>query len=126
MKKWLYALSILVLLGLIIGAKVHNNRLYNEATETVRACAALQECYRFLFANCMDRDVPLPITLDESPEWKQYVENTTAPAQKELFRKIEWNYPMEGRTEGKEIAYIDLPHSRAVLLSGGSIFSRKK
>ena len=130
MKRIYISIFLILALCLIVYGLVpalHRAILSNEAE---RAVQALADCYRFVFASEMDRDalgLPFitPKSLDEVPGWNEYAEKVADPALRALYRKIDWHQP-EDRSEGKEIASIDLPHTRAVVLQGGSAFAVKK
>ena len=99
------------------------------AKESERAVAALADCYRFVFAETMDKTVmggtiATPASLDGVPGWIDYV-NKSEPGAQALYRSIEW-HPPSSPSEGEEIASIELPNARAVLLRGGSAFAVRK
>ena len=93
---------------------------------TRQPLVALSSCYQFIFDRSMASGKPFPVLLSDMPEWKKHVENTADPKTKAQFQKIEYYFPLEGRTEGQEIAHIILPRGRAVLLYGGAVNLEKK
>ena len=95
-----------------------------------QAVVVLADCYRFVFAREIDSRAlvtpyTIPKTQNEVPRWTEYVENTVDPALRPLYRRIDW-HPTEDQSEGEEVASIELPHSRAVVLRGGSAYWIKK
>ena len=98
--------------------------------ESRQAAVVLADCYRFVFAREIDSRAlvtpfTIPKTLNEVPGWNEYVENTVDPALRPLYRRIDW-HPPDDLSEGKEIASLELPYSRAVVLNGGSAYCIKK
>lgn len=122
MKRLFLAIGLLLatcLLLYIIFPALQRAALSKEAE---RAVTSLADCYRFVFADTMDRELTsMPVTLDDVPGWKDYV-NKADPATQDLYRRIDW-HPPQTPTEGAEIASIELPNARAVVLQGGSAFS---
>ena len=98
--------------------------------EARQSVVVLADCYRFVFAHEIDRPAPavpftIPKALSEMPGWTEHVENTVDPALRPLYHRIDW-HPPEDLSEGKEIASIELPHYRAVVLMGGAAYYIKK
>jgi hypothetical protein len=105
--------------------------LHREAhgTESQHAITALVKCYKFVFADTMDKQVlgiqnSMPSTLDDVQGWEDFVSKSD-PVTQALYRRIDW-HPPQNTEEGKEIASIELPNARAVLLAGGSAYTLKK
>ena len=126
MKRLCFVIGILLAICLLLYIATPAFQRATLSKESERAAAALADCYRFVFADTMDRvvlDQPatIPATLDEVPGWKDYV-NKADPATQDLYRRIDW-HPPQTPTEGAEIASIELPNARAVVLQGGSAFS---
>ena len=124
-------LAILLLLAVCLLLAIFNPAMKRAtlAMESERAVAALADCYRFVFAETMEKTVmgestAIPASLDDVPGWIDYV-NKTEPGAQALYRSIEW-HPPSNPTEGEEIASIELPNARAVLLRGGSAFTVRK
>lgn len=95
------------------------------AMEMERAVIVLADCYRFVFSSRMDREAEvMPASLNDVAGWNDHVNKADSLTQS-LYRKIDW-HPPQSPAEGEEIASIDFPSYRAVVLQGGSAFSMKK
>ena len=95
-----------------------------------QAAVVLADCYRFVFAREIDSRAlvtpfTIPKTLNEVSGWTEYIENTVDPALRPLYHRIDW-HPPEDLSEGEEVASIELPHYRAVVVKGGSDYCIKK
>ena len=126
MKRLFLAIGLLLAICLLLYIAVPAFQRATLSNEAERAAAALADCYRFVFAETMDKTVmgestAMPATLDDVPGWKDYV-NKADPATQDLYRRIDW-HPPQTPTEGAEVASIELPNARAVVLQGGSAFS---
>ena len=129
MKRLYVTILLLVAICLLIYGAIPALKQAMRSKESERAAAALADCYRFVFADRMDKTVMeqpavMPATLDEVPGWIDYVKNAE-PAAQAFYSRIDW-HPPRNPSEGDEIASIDLPNARAVLLRGGSAFAVKK
>ena len=129
MKRLFLAIGLLLAICLLLYIAVPAFQRATLSKESERAAAALADCYRFVFADTMDRvvlDQPsiIPATLNEVPGWTDYV-NKADPATQDLYRRIDW-HPPRNPSEGEEIASIELPNARAVLMRGGSAFTVRK
>ena len=129
MKRLFLAIGLLLAICLLLYIAVPAFQRATLSKEAERAAAALADCYRFVFAETMDKTVmgestAMPATLDDVPGWIDYV-NQAEPAAKDLYRRIDW-HPPRNPSEGNEIASIELPDARAVLQRGGSAFTVRK
>ena len=129
MKRLCLAIGLLLAICLLLYIAIPAFQRATLSKESKRAAAALADCYRFVFAETMDKTVmgestAMPVTLDDVPGWIDYV-NQAEPAAQALYRSIEW-HPPHSPSEGDEIASIELPNARAVLLRGGSAFTVRK
>ena len=129
MKRLYLAIIILVAVCLLLAIAIPALQRATTAKEMERAVSVLADCYRFVFSNQMDQVVlgtpsTMPTTLEDVPGWNDYV-NIADPSVQALYRRIDW-HPPQTPSEGKEIASIDFPNSRAVVLQGGSAYSIKK
>ena len=129
MKRLYLAILLLLAVCLLLAIFIPALKRATLANESERAVAALADCYRFVFAETMDKSdmgesTAIPASLDDVPGWIDYV-NQTDPATQALYRSIDW-HPPRNPSEGDEIASIDLPNARAVLLRGGSAFTVRK
>ena len=129
MKRLYLAILLLLAVCLLLAIFIPALKRATLANESERAVAALADCYRFVFAETMDKSVmgesiAIPASLDDAPGWIDYV-NKAEPGAQALYRSIEW-HPPSNPSEGEEIASIELPNARAVLLRGGSAFAVKK
>ena len=126
MKRLCLAIGLLLAICLLLYIAVPAFQRARRSKEAERATAALADCYRFIFADTMDKAVleqptAMPATLDDVPGWIDYV-NQADPAAQALYRRIAW-HPPHNPSEGDEIARIELPNARAVLKRGGSAFT---
>ena len=129
MKRLYLAILLLLAVCLLLAIFIPALKRATLAKESERAVAALADCYRFVFADTMDKavmeqSIAMPATLDDVPCWIDYV-NQAEPAAQTLYRSIAW-HPPRRPSEGDEIASIELPNARAVLLRGGSAFTVRK
>ena len=129
MKRLFLAIGLLLAICLLLYIAVPAFQRATLSKEAERAAAALAACYRFVFAETMDKTVmgestAMPATLDDVPGWIDYV-NQAEPAAQDLYRRIDW-HPPRNPSEGNEIASIELPDARAVLQRGGSAFTVRK
>ena len=129
MKRLCLAIVFLLAICLLLYIAIPAFQRATLSKESERAAAALADCYRFVFADTMDKAVfeqttAMPATLDDVPGWIDYV-NQAEPAAQALYRSIAW-HPPHNPSEGDEIAGIELPNARAVLLRGGSAFTVRK
>ena len=129
MKRLFLAIGLLLAICLLLYIAVPAFQRATLSKEAERAAAALADCYRFVFAETMDKTVmgestAMPATLDDVPGWIDYV-NQAEPAAQALYKSIAW-HPPQSPSEGDEIASIELPNARAVLLRGGSAFTVRK
>lgn len=129
MKRLYLAILLLLAVCLLLAIFIPALKRATLAKESERAVAALADCYRFVFADTMDKavmeqSIAMPATLDDVPGWIDYV-NQAEPAAQALYRSIAW-HPPRRPSEGDEIASIELPNARAVLLRGGSAFTVRK
>jgi len=129
MKRIYLAIGLLLAICLLLYIAVPAVQRATLSQESERAVAALADCYRFVFAETMDKAVveqspAMPTTLDDVSGWIDYV-NQAEPATQTLYRRIEW-HPPRNPSEGEEIASIELPNARAVLMRGGSAFTVRK
>ena len=129
MKRLYLAIVLLLAIGLLLYIAVPAVQRATLSQESERAAAALADCYRFVFAETMDKAVmeqspAMPATLDDVPGWIDYV-NQAEPDAQALYRSIDW-HPPRNPSEGEEIASIELPNARAVLMRGGSAFTVRK
>ena len=129
MKRLFLAIGLLLAICLLLYIAVPAFQRATLSKEAERAAAALADCYRFVFAETMDKTVmgestAMPATLDDVPGWIDYV-NQAEPAAQDLYRRIDW-HPPRNPSEGNEIASIELPDARAVLQRGGSAFTVRK
>ena len=129
MKRLFLAIGLLLAICLLLYIVIPAFQRATLSKEAERAVTALADCYRFVFAKTMDKTVmgestAMPDTLDDVPGWIDYV-NQAEPAAQALYKSIAW-HPPSNPSEGEEIASIELPNARAVLLRGGSTFTVKK
>ena len=129
MKRLYLAILLLLAVCLLLAIFIPALKRVTLAKESEQAVAALADCYRFVFAETMDKSdmgesTAIPASLDDVPGWIDYV-NQTDPAAQALYRSIAW-HPPQSRSEGDEIASIELPNARAVLLRGESAFTVRK
>ena len=129
MKRLFLAIGLLLAICLLLYIVIPAFQRATLSKEAERAAAALADCYRFVFAETMDKTVmgestAMPATLDDVPGWIDYV-NQAEPAAQDLYRRIDW-HPPRNPSEGNEIASIELPDARAVLQRGGSAFTVRK
>ena len=129
MKRLYLAILLLLAVCLLLAIFIPALKRATLAKESERAVAALADCYRFVFAETMDnaameQSPAMPATLDDVPGWIDYV-NQAEPDAQALYRSIDW-HPPRNPSEGEEIASIELPNARAVLLRGGSAFTVRK
>ena len=126
MKRACLAILVLAATGLLLGLAVPAVKRAAQTRDSERAAAALADCYRFVFADTMDRAVlgrplAMPAKLEDVPGWNEYV-NKAGPAAQVLYRSIDW-HPARSTSAGDEIASIELPNARAVLFRGGSAYA---
>ena len=129
MKRLYLAILILVTISVLLYIAIPALKRVTLAKESGRAVTALADCYRFVFVDTMDKAVmgqptAIPATLDNVPGWTDFV-NKSEPAAQALYRRIDW-HPPRNPSEGDEIASIELPNSRAILLHGGAAFTVRK
>lgn len=129
MKRLCLAIGLLLAICLLLYIAIPAFQRATLSKESERAAAALADCYRFVFAETMNKTVmgestAMPATLDDVPGWIDYV-NQAEPAAQALYRRIDW-HPPHNPSEGDEIASIELPNARAVLQRGGSAFTVRK
>ena len=126
MKRIYIGVFLILTLSLIIYGTIHGTRVSREKKDTHEALTALSMCGHFLSEYSIDKGTPIPVTLDEIPEWEQYVARSTDPYLKAMYRKIHFSAPLNDRAEGNIIGSIELPHSRVVLEYGGAVYSINK
>lgn len=129
MKKRYLASILLVATGLLLYIAIPAFQRAATAKEMERAVSVLADCYRFAFADTMDQTdmgqpSAMPARLEDVPGWNDYV-NKAEPSTQALCRRIDW-HPPQAPMEGAEIASIDFPNTRAVVLQGGSAFAIRK
>jgi len=130
MKRLFIAIGILLAIYLCIDAASTAIKLARDDRDRELAVTVLRDCYCFVFAREIDSRAlvtpfTIPKTLNELPGWTEHIEKTVDPALRPLYLRINW-HPPKNPEEGKEIASIDFPNSRAILLQGGMAFSKKK
>lgn len=130
MKHRHWALVVLIAAGLLLWAVLAALPRLAHYQETARALNVLTDCYQFVFRATMDSaglDTPaaLPRKLDEVPGWREHVAGVTNPAFLKYYELIDW-HPPENAATNDEIASVELPHGRVVVLQGGSACTRRK
>ena len=127
MRQGILGLCLLLALGLLALREVRREAPSRRVEpEAANACVALHQFYTFLCDHSAARNSPFPVTLSEIPEWETYVAHMADSALRAHLRKLRYHYPLPDRTNGQEMASIDLGGSRAVLTSGGSTFLLRK
>lgn len=129
MKHLYVAIGLAGVICLLLGLAILLLHRAAAAQEMERAVIVLADCYRFVFSNRMDQavlDTPaaMPAALNGVAGWNDHV-SAADPVFRSLYGKIDW-HPPQSPAEGEEIASIDFPSYRAVVLQGGSAFSAKK
>ena len=129
MKRLYLAILLLLAVCLLLAIALPVLKQAALSKKSERAVAVLADCYRFVFAETMDKLVmeqspAMPASLDDVPGWIDYV-NQAEPTAQDLYRSIAW-HPPQSPSERDEIASIELPNARAVLLRGGSAFTVRK
>ena len=129
MKRLYLAILLLLAVCLLLAISIPALKRATLAKESERAVVALADCYRFVFTETMEKTVmgestAIPASLDDVPGWIDYV-NKAEPGAQALYKSIEWHPPINP-SGGEEIASIELPNARAVLLRGGSAFTVKE
>ena len=130
MKRLCLAITLLLAISLALYIAIPALNRASRAKEMKCAVKALAECYRFVFADTMDKVVigqpsTIPANLNDAPGWTDYV-NKADSTYKAMYKRIDW-HPPRTPSEGQEIASIELStNTRAVLLYGGTAYSMKK
>lgn len=129
MKRLYLAIIILVAICLLLAIAIPALQRAATAKEMERAVSVLADCYRFVFADTVDNAAmgqpsTMPARLEDVPGWNDYVNKADHTTQA-LYRRMDW-HPPRNPSDGNEIASIELPNARAVLLHGGSAFTVRK
>ncbi len=125
MKRPYFAIGLVGAICLLLCLAIPPLQRAAAAREMERAIIVLADCYRFVFSSQMDQEADvMPSSLNDVAGWNDYVKAADSVSQA-LYRKIDW-HPPQSPAEGEEIASIDFPSYRAVILQGGSAFSMKK
>ena len=122
MRKRIVYICLIIVVALAINLGLRIARV----AQIHRAAAALGTFGVIIIEYSKEMRAPLPVTLDEIPEWQKFADDPRFKGYKDLFQQIHYYYPLENRNDDARVATIELKHSRLVLKPDGSVVGEEK